>query len=874
MATQALVPMMVAQGPQPPSSPRFQCSISAVAKGIQGVAAGTLTITTADNHHGSGLLSINLAVLSFDQPISGILYYDAWAVLEGGRVKYEASMWEDKLILNYSVYMTTSVKPIARFEGNLVRKQKLGQRLTDGPNDFEFWYFPENVREVAFSIFSGEVISPGTDIHVYPKAAVHHDLDAFHIVRDGIHFHTKVAWERQSKFAATPIAISTNDLADGRYNLVVGELRTENKMKHLNQFSYVVEFVVKTPAQTIDDYAELRVAHSAQMRFRLGDTEHTVKRTKAIDRATNESTSFATDESGELVDVMRLLAERDRERFNRFGFVHDDLHSHVQDLPDNEMIDVVVWAHVQGRQSPVRSDSGTDAHLRPIELPDDVLSARAMIRELIEHRGGQVTLQPANEPYLYACIPKREVMRLAQLEQVGGLFHDDRTIQLDLGNSIMVAKSDSVAAAGYGGKGVHVAVHEGGPRTLKNLDLAGRYQEHPHCSEKTDRHSRLTHAIVKNVEPDCPHGHAPSCLLYSANSGSNAALEWALDGTRDCTVLSKSFHRDSETTSPSLSHDDILYDWKATRWPFPTFLLAAGNFHPDDGKLYVNHKGYNSLKVGNHTDDGLAMAASSEYRNPPSVHGDRELPEIAANGTVVGANDQLSSGTSFSAPAVAGIVALVQQVNPRLQRFPEACRAILLASASRIVVGGSWWGDLASKKDGRAGAGAVDAQGAMAMAQEVKCPSARPSAYGWDIGLLLSGIDTSDNPTSSPFVDGKGVVYARYYISVPSAPVAKAALTSYAVKAALTWNSEVSSNKKGRPTDSRLTVDLDLYVKDAMGRLVSLSASFDNNYEIVEFYVRPGDVYELSIFKSSGNPDTRYGIAWAVHEVPWAVKRP
>jgi hypothetical protein len=390
------------------------------------------------------------------------------------------------------------------------------------------------------------------------------------------------------------------------------------------------------------------------------------------------------------VDVEKLLAEEDGARFKRFGFAHEHLHHHIQGLVDDEMVDVVVWAHVQGRPAPARGDSDADAHLQAVQLPDEVLSARDRIEELVEQGGGQVTLKPTNEPYLYASVPKQEIMGLAGLKQVGGLFHDNRTVELDLANSMTVARSDTVVTAGYRGKSIRVAVHEQGPKTLKNLDLAGRYQEHPETSAKSDSHSRLTHAIVKNVEPNQPHGHAPSCLLYSANSGSNSALEWALDSTRGCTVLSKSFHRDHEATSTSLSSDDILYDWKATRWPCPTLLLAAGNFHPGDGKLYVNHKGYNSLKVGSHHDDGLTMAVSSEFRNPPSA-GDRELPEMAANGTIVGANDQLNSGISFAAPAVAGIVALVQQVNPRLQRFLKACRAILLASAGRAVVGSSWW---------------------------------------------------------------------------------------------------------------------------------------------------------------------------------------
>jgi Subtilase family len=460
--------------------------------------------------------------------------------------------------------------------------------------------------------------------------------------------------------------------------------------------------------------------------------------------------------------------------------------------------------------------------------------------------------------------PTQAVRLRVVAKDVGAVFYDDHTAEIDLANSIAAAKSSVVTTAGYDGKGVHVAVHEDGPTDTTNLELAGRYTNKPKSDKDSEKneHAWLTHAIVKNIEENRPHGHAPGCKLYSANAETTAALEWALDQDQDCTVISQSYHRGNGPTSPDLQHDDILQDWKATKWPFPTFALASGNFHSGDGKKYVNHKCYNTLKAGSHHDNALKMAATSEYRNPPSLNGDRELPEVAANGTVVGANDQLKSGTSFAAPAVAEVVALIQGMNPRLKRSPEGCRVIILASANRTVVGGTWWGDICAKIDGKAGAGSLDAQYGMDIATQTKCPYCSPSRYGWDIGVLY--------PDD---FDDKGFANALYYVQVPPASKATAASTSYIVKAALTWNSKVTS-ADGKPTSSELTADLDLCVEDARGTLVALSASFDNNYEIVEFYAKPGDTYELSIYKFSGKPETRYGIAWTVRDMPWDVKRP
>ena len=250
------------------------------------------------------------------------------------------------------------------------------------------------------------------------------------------------------------------------------------------------------------------------------------------------------------------------------------------------------------------------------------------------------------------------------------------------------------------GAGVNVAVYEEGPDDRSLLSITDRFTTTPNTSD----HSRHTHGIIKNVEPNAPHGHAPDCNLHSANSYDLAAIRWAAQD-RLCTVISQSFHRDSEQTSSGLSFDDVYKDHLALHWPYPTICEAAGNGSDSE---FVNHKGFNRLTVANHNDAASGMASDSVFRNPSSSHGDRELPEIAANGVSVTAVGLTKGGTSMAAPAVAGAAALIQQKSATLRAWPEGCRAILLASAWRNPDGGTWRSDLIAGIDGVDGAGALD----------------------------------------------------------------------------------------------------------------------------------------------------------------------
>jgi subtilisin family serine protease len=231
------------------------------------------------------------------------------------------------------------------------------------------------------------------------------------------------------------------------------------------------------------------------------------------------------------------------------------------------------------------------------------------------------------------------------------------------------------------------------------------------------------------------------------------------------------------------------------------------------------------------------------------------LPEICANGTgvsVVGLND---SGTSFSAPAVAGSVALVQGVDTILQIWPEGCRAILLAAADKNVTGSTWWKDVSTATDARDGAGALDARQAVAITRARRGRNNRGDALGWDIGYFEDRL--FDRDQMSTFV---------YRITVPTTRFQF--FTRPRVKVALAWDSVVATLKiplvnLELPISSVLTHDYDLMVFDSSGGLVGYSGSYDNSYEVAEFSADAGATYTVKIRRWAGAGDMPYGIAWS-----------
>ena len=580
---------------------------------------------------------------------------------------------------------------------------------------------------------------------------------------------------------------------------------------------------------------------------------------KGINRRTKAPIALAFDETGKRVDETRLLKQLDKKRAARLGKLHEGLQRRLRSARPDETLSIAVWANGVADIDPDEKrelERGSKEPRMPraaAQRSETVVRLARAVGEIADELGAVEIRFDEAAPVVFARMPKRSIQQLAKRKEVAGIFLYDPEGIDDLKDSIAIANSDDVHTAGPKGSGVKVAVWESGPTSTANLVIEARYDSTPSTSD----HSENVHAIIKNKESSKPHGHAPECKLHSANSKDLAALSWAVRD-RGCTVINQSFHRPAEPESDSLSFDDIYKDWLILNWPYPTICQAGGNYwsgDPDDisppSDEFVNHKGFNSIAVANHDDSASAMSSSSVFRNPASGHGDRELPEIAANGTSVTADGITMTGTSQASPAAAGVAALLQSTSATLKAWPEGCRAILFAGATKNIVGDSWWQDVIDDDDASDGSGAVNAFESYRIAQSRRSRNAAPTRRGWDVGRLDSGD-----------FDRNGLSEFAYRIQVP-----RFWFGPRHVKVALAWNSKVSTISFFGftiPISSQLKVDLDLKILDKNGTQVGYSGSWDNSYEVAEFDATPGETYEIRIRRWSGTDWTWYGLAWTV----------
>lgn len=715
--------------------------------------------------------------------------------------------------------------------------------------------------ELSLSFIAGEILGAGTDIEIRTRRPFDPDVARSAVVlqQKDLNVAAPVTVDEKGEI----IRISTKDLRPGKYQLRIHELLDTKGEEILNHA--LIPFGIGALAGKVP--GELRVEHATHVAIgkislrRLEPGERAppdfkyVEFVKAVHRQKGEQVHLAFDEKGEQVDGQAMLDDYQLRRYAKFGRLHETLFNHLEGGRDSDQVDVAVWPHIKEDLTNYKKPNHGEIKEPPQEARDllkEAIRTRSAVVDKLKKLGAKVKDTPQETLVIYASLRADKVRDLAKSDDVSRIFLDDRTAIRDLADSEAISRVKQAHALGFIGLGVHVAVFEDGPSDVSNLVFADRYLQNPPDST----HARLTSAIIKNVEPGKPHGYAPGCHLYSANIRDNAALQWALDQPRSCTVISQSFHRSSsegqnEQGSPSMSADDILKDHMVTQWPYPTIVHAAGNI--SEAVEYVNHKGFNTLSVGSHDDNATAMAGSSVFKNPTSPHGDRELPELAANGTGVTALGLAMSGTSFAAPAVAGTAAVIQSIDSTLKSWPEACRAILLASADRNISGGTWALDLGLHIDQSDGAGALNSYMASSIAQQRRDKDASPAPRGWDVDSLVTEDLQSGNNLSK----------FRYRVQVPPPSEPGPIRFVYTIKAALAWNSKVAANSAGVLT-SAPTVNLDLIVRDISGLQVSVSSSFDNSYEVVEFTAVAGGSYDIFIRRASGTALIWYALAWNV----------
>ncbi len=215
---------------------------------------------------------------------------------------------------------------------------------------------------------------------------------------------------------------------------------------------------------------------------------------------------------------------------------------------------------------------------------------------------------------------------------------------------------------------------------------------------------------------------SPNIILYSCNNSPYNIEGMITDGVQ---IMSRSIGLPVAEDSSEYAYtaQEIWYDHIVSKHSI-AILKSAGNDGEktediyDDGRFEdgprVSSPGlaYNLITVGAYCDttEGIyspnTLYKSSSYKNSTDIYSGCEKPDVIAPASF---ND---GGTSNATPFLAGMVALMYELKPSLATYPQAVKAIVLASSHTKVTQLDGYGETEDIKDGiteRQGAGAPDA---------------------------------------------------------------------------------------------------------------------------------------------------------------------
>ena len=413
----------------------------------------------------------------------------------------------------------------------------------------------------------------------------------------------------------------------------------------------------------------------------------------------------------------------------------------------------------------------------------------------------------------------------------------------------------TVWGRGYNGSGITIAIIDGGNVDPNNTFLNLSPTSRPGAVNVLN-HATLTasaaasfHGTYRGIAYDAT---ILSVGVDNTQADEVAALQWAFDQGARIVNDSGGFEADA-----NVNWTDRAFDYWA-RHRFRLVVKSSGN---TGGNVTSPGKAWNIITVGGIEDGGNPnwsddqMWAGSAYVNPVSLHSDREKPEVVAVGAdvlVLGNNNVLYQvdGTSVAAPQVAGLAALLTNRDSSLEIWPEATKAIIMASATHniegppIIVGGQ--GDL------RDGAGAINADLADRIAQS------RGNATGtcYDSCWWGHSISNSDFPVGTNL---ERTFYADQ---------------GDLIRVAITWWAHADTPGNDYSFD-RLDTDLDLRVRAPNEQYVDWSLSHDNNYEMAQFLAPQTGQYTIVVKKYRADENSNYlGIALARILLPYRTYLP
>jgi hypothetical protein len=559
--------------------------------------------------------------------------------------------------------------------------------------------------------------------------------------------------------------------------------------------------------------------------------------------------SASIDEQGQEVEFSALKANEHSAYRARYGKLDPKLHRKVEGARSDQNLKLAFWVNpAEDLDAQDPRNGRTDLTAEEVE---ELLARRAQqvkmassrategLARALQRAGHNVERRAEGAPIVFASLPAGLVKQFSERSDVQLVYlTEDNNYQDHMNVAGPSIKADSLWSAGITGAGSRIAIVEDSRVDFDNSclpnNLGTRVPDHP----EVDDHATATAGMAASTSSRFS-GIAPGAGIYSSNATTyihEHLISAALDaGAANAHVLNNSWGLgcgSQGVVDVHARHADYI-----VRYLWDTVTASAGNSGQCTNNEYVTTigTGYNVITVGNYDDSGTVkstdnvMNPTSSFKDPISSHGDREKPEVAAPGTNIRstimttpgdcATADVGSGTSYSAPIVAGLAAGLMHAQPSLRVFPESVKALIMAGAIDNVEGARGL----SEYDGAGGVNALASYNSTINNRHLwRSVVAGDFDANRDININLGWVNAGQR-----------------------------------VKVALVWD----SNPTADYTIDPLNADLDLYVTGPND--YHPSASFDNSYETVDFTATTSGNFQITVKNFRFNGFNEYiAVAW------------
>lgn len=456
---------------------------------------------------------------------------------------------------------------------------------------------------------------------------------------------------------------------------------------------------------------------------------------KILDSRSGEVRTVTLDGQGHLANEQALNTAEKQAYFAQYGRMDISLAQHVAGLPSSAEEEVVIWLkepYYEPLPPPTEEEIRTldDLHRYQARVYEHRSNfVRGVTAETVWKFQSTGYLVEANEaaPVIYARLPVGLIKDLSQdtfnWPEVDRLYKpvemqplmdvSRRTVMADVahyrspvieGFGVRVGMAEARNSPAGAQSGRVAAGFTGANAVNNNPYLFGTTVNTTNLGAGSGAHATEVAGVIRmlDIDDEVFRGIAPWVNLWAGGGTTYAHLETAINnaiggggGQGNSSVVNMSYGGVETQGTPGAHSrfcDSIVFNNSRT------LVVSAGNSGSDAvaANRRVNMPGdaYNVITAGNLDDNGTVRWNDDSIRASSSfgLATARMKPELVAPGTNIQTtstaapwNNDIVTGTSFSAPHVTGSVALMIEAEPYVAAWPELIKAILMCNALHNV---------------------------------------------------------------------------------------------------------------------------------------------------------------------------------------------